>query len=549
MDILAQLKQDCRLSRGSKILKKLPSQEEVPSKMAGRSRIIVALLALIWIIPRPGRSLAQPPHVVEGWPLLELDLVRPNFWLGNEPVLGRLICPPLSRINLLKGGKSEGLIFESVRESPLEKNRWIWNYHLRSGIFWWNGEGVRALHVKNFLELNLGDVVKEKSGGIWQLPQFEVQAKGKSLRVLWAQKPAFGPYILNGVSLWRNKWENSNSLKCGESGSRCSDFRYECAGVYRAIAHQDHLLLNPSPGYGINGRNLIFRTGLPAPSATKRIEATMRFVTADSFSGDVELRPPDKPASCPNPIELPLVSVIDWNMAKYPVDSQEFRSILTNLIPRGSLLRSGAGHLGSLLSFVVPRNHPGYDDHSLVRPFNLEAGSRKLDSLGFIRPRGDFARQDPRGGVLQINLLLSRAEIGIVEKVIADSFMSVGILTHFLKPSQLKENQGTHGSVVGLHLPWPGMDLLPSFHSRVKPNFLVPTQYAGNLDSELEQYSLSLTYENPDFSVLKKIHSRMYSLEPMTVLMQHKACLEFENKSATAKVNVRDPDWFRKIVL
>ncbi len=68
------------------------------------------------------------------------------------------------------------------------------------------------------------------------------------------------------------------------------------------------------------------------------------------------------------------------------------------------------------------------------------------------------------------------------------------------------------------------------------------------MDRLLEQYAISLTEEAPNFQILRKIHKKLFEMETMTVIVNHHACLKDAN-GVERKINLKDPDWFRKLVL
>lgn len=481
-------------------------------------------------------SLSAAPVAIVGWPILEVDRNTPPLWLGDEPVLGRLICPPISRLNLSKK-ISEGLIFQNVTTNNDQKNP-TWTYHLRSGIYWWNGDSVTASDLKDFISKQLDRIVREKGTGLWKLPQYALTTNSTSVSIRWNKEPDFGPYLFNGVSLWRPKQTESSDPR---------QFRYECAGIYQPNVEDNGILLQPTKGYKVYRRQLFFASDKKAlknrPSALSLV-----FEMPDSFSVDPAKRPPDKKAYCPNPIHTPFLTAITWNVAQKQLANAKFRYILTSLTPRGSLLRAGAGFAGELQSSLIPRNHPGYQAKVLVRPFDLQASSEQLASLGYVRPQGDKVRLDLDKTPLSLNLVSNREKPDLLEKVLADSYMAVGINVQYVKQNKRQQTK-VDGVVTGIYLPWPDMNFLSHFHSSQKSKF--PFWNIGNrkLDQDLEAYAVSLTKANPDFNKLQKIHTQLYSLEPVTVIMQHKACLHLTSNEKLKKIDVRDPDWFRKIIL
>ena len=483
-------------------------------------------------------SLFAAPVAIVGWPILEVDRHTPPSWLGDEPVLGRLICPPVSRLNLSKKS-SEGLIFHKVTASK-QKSGLTWTYYMRSGIYWWNGEAVTPHDLKHFIDKQISSVIKDKGAGLWEIPSYYLTTNSSSVSITWKKEPVFGPYFLNGVSLWRRN-------PAAPKNSDLRQFTYECAGIYRPIVKDDGILLEPTKGYRVYRRSLFFADSKEAVKSQPKSQS-LTFEMPDSFSTDPAKRPPDKKAYCPNPVNTPFVTAISWNLEQKQLRDTRFRYILTSLTPRGSLLRAGAGFAGELQSSLIPRNHPGYQPKVLVRPFDLEASSKELTKLGYIRPQGDKVRLDLSKAPLKLNLISNRETPDLLEKVLADTYMAVGINVQYLSNKSPSKSQ-VDGVVTGIYLPWPEMNFLGHFHSSQKSQFPFWNTGTKKLDRELEEYAISLTKAKPDFNKLQNIHTQLYSLEPVTVIMQHKTCLHIASKEKLKHIDVRDPDWFRKIIL
>jgi hypothetical protein len=137
-------------------------------------------------------SSAQKNEVeILGWPLLDLAKLsgdRPPLNFGNDPVLGRLICPPLTRLNL-SVKKSEPLVFKKILVSKNKTGETVWTLGLRSGLFWWSGKIVQTQEIVMFLEKILPDLIKEKGAGIWSLPNFSVTHDKESIFIKWQKDP------------------------------------------------------------------------------------------------------------------------------------------------------------------------------------------------------------------------------------------------------------------------------------------------------------------------------------------------------------------------
>ena len=484
-----------------------------------------------------GISLVSEAKVqtISGWPLPDLPEDKPPFWLGNDPVLGRLICPPVSRLNLQKN-ESEGLFFQSVQIATHPGKVVRWTFAVRSGLYWWDGSEVSPDDLGRFFRAQLSDQVARMSGGLWNVPEFHFVTQGQDLTLTWAAEPEFGPWVLNGASFFRKV---PHSAETGLS--------WECAGVYKPKEHPKGLLLTPSEKYGQAKEALLVSSG-SEPLDPAFYEVSYDFKMADKLSVDPSVRSPDKALACKNLIDTPYVSLISWNLDKEPLRQAAFRQTLTNLTPRGALLRAGAGFQGDLISSLIPRSHPAYQSKVWVREFDLEKASETLNKMGFTRPRGDSMRQNSKKEPLRLILASMRKQPGLIEKVIADSFIAVGIQTRISSVHAPVKGQEPDGVITGALLSWPELNFLPEFHSRAKKSFPFWSPGDKDLDKHLEAHAKSLSFGKADIRALGKVHKLLYILEPVTVIMQHKICLEGPRLSSY-QVDMKDPDWFRKIVL
>jgi ABC-type transport system substrate-binding protein len=365
--------------------------------------------------------------------------------------------------------------------------------------------------------------VQTRGSGLWPLPAHTIAADGDGLvTVKWATKPAFGPFLLDGAPLWQP--------------AHGGPYKFQCAGAHRPENTPFGLSLRPTPGYA-------FKT--PPPSLDlydagqkPAAPAAFEFRHADQFSAA---------NSCPKiVVDLPAATLIAWNTRRGPTADPAFRALLTQLSPRGALIRSGSSQLGELLSAPIPRAHPGYNQAVLVRPFDLDATAAALDKLGYKRKSPDGARLDKDGKQLVLTIKADRGAASLAAKVIVDAFNSVGIQPHF--EDEMAEGE-PDGFLAAVSLDWPRADLLGNFHSKLaKPEPFWPLSDPA-LDALLESYATSLTWEKPSFSTLQQIHKKLYELEPVTVLLQHKTCLDPRGApKPVGKINARDPDWFRQLL-
>lgn len=435
---------------------------------------------------------------ISGWPLLQ-GVNKESFInrLGNDPVLGRMICPPLTRLNLLKR-KSEPLILRSIAEIKLGKY-WVWELRLRSGIYWWSGKELKNSELADFLRNNIKDILEKKWGGA--VPPYKIDEGKRGINIRWEQKPIFGPYILNGVSFVRDSNnKNFNFMK------------KECVGRY--IPNKDkyiRLRYNPKYGYNKPGFNFYSRS----------IKAKgIRFLMPGDFKIPQNFSHGSNGLQCANVIDLPLVSAIKWNTHKKDSLNILDRKSIAQLFPRRTFVKFGLGNLGSVTRSFIPTMHPFYK-------VTLE-GSNKVKKTESENPL--------------LILTSSSKDFGLLEKLVVDVLRVSGFRVHF----DAKINNGEEdGTISGFLLPWPGLDYFDWFHSKGKQNILPKKLKSGDLDKKLEEYRLSLTHKYPNFDKLLEIQDSLLKYEFITFIVQHKACLE--GISSKRKISsILDPDWFIK---
>jgi hypothetical protein len=283
-----------------------------------------------------------------------------------------------------------------------------------------------------------------------------LETTGSSVRVRWDKKPMFGPYILSGAPFYKDS--------------------YQCAGLYKKNGEKNKAYTSKRP------------EKLPQGGA---------FLWANK-----------NPRACPKPIPTPWVSLIIWQDPKL---SQKDRILLTQLLPRGSILRMGAMGMGDLLSAPIPRDHPGYQPRIPVRPY---LGEEAL----------------PAHPTKPLRLFVQDSPGFILKKVVGDIYRSKGFPVEWT--STIEEAQG---HLTSLYMPLPQLNYL----GQTPQDWLSGDK---DLAKYMAQYSLSLTEIRPDFALLKKIHERLFSLEPYSLLFQHQVC-------SSIALDVEDPDWFKKWVV
>jgi len=460
--------------------------------------------------------------VVSGLKSSPLDLLRADAELGDNPVIGRLACPAFTRLNLAIKG-SEGLIARNVE---LNKSQLLWKFELRTGIYWWSGKKLLPSEVVNFVEENLENAITNQGLSQWKIPAFKITANEKYVEVLWESKPEFGPFVLNGIPVHRKS-------------DKYAPLGFECVGLYSLHSSKNGLTMKPTSGYPQRRKKIELIDDLTLKSG-------MRFSLGNSTGGNPWSRLSDEKANCDGTILQPDFSLIMWNLKSANIRKAEIRKSLTMLTPRGALLRSGTGDLGELVTSIIPRQHPGYNSSLKIRPHDTKLAMKAFDDVGIKRVTSDGYRRDTSSKIFEIRLVKEDDSAGIIEKVLIDAFAAVGIrLKLVLKGDR---NDTEDGIITGVSVDWPQVNFLADLHSKGNGLFGL-NDSSTNMDQLLLDYSKSLTFEKPDFSLLEKIHGKIYSAEPFTVIMQHSQCINVTNeyKSKLRVVDFINPDWFKRL--
>jgi ABC-type transport system substrate-binding protein len=469
---------------------------------------------------------------VHGWDLSDIAENTPAVDLGNDPVVGKLACPPLTRLNLEKK-LSEPVLLESITSTKASNNQLTWTLKYPNEMKWWSGEKVTGAELAEFLQTQLPIIVNHKGIGKWHLPHFEVKPNAEQIVVTWQSPPEFGPYVLNGVPFWKSTKNKAFATK------------YECAGSYRITGSLKNPELVANSKRTKPSKITLKGNSKGAPSGKDWIDfkfasdlGPSKYESKTLFDG-----------KCTAELDLPIISVVSWNTASGITANPQFRRLMTQATPRGELLRSGATSLGDLLSGPVLRQHPAYNRNLLVREFNLASAELGLNKLGYSRveamgPRVDTARKPI---VLRI-LTPDGKNTDMIEKVLSDSLAAVGIRTEFTA-GKLSQAKNFDGVIVGLKMPWPELDFLKDFHSETKNRPEYWMFQDPELDRELIAYALSLTQKSPAFNQLGAIHKRFYNNEPMTILAQHSTCIALGSgvSKPHKEIAIRDPDWFANL--
>ncbi len=438
---------------------------------------------------------------ISGWPISVFNNLAPGRSLGNDPVLGRLACPPVSRFNL-ETQRSEGLLFKNVAVDAQGVGS-KWTYEMRSGIYWWSGEPVQSIDFERYIADNLARILDEKGLGLWSLPPFRLETSLQHLTIHWAKKPLFGPFIFNGESFFRLK---SNKAVA-----------FECVGTYVLMdVKEDKFILKASEKYGVSKPQEI------------TVAANVLKGSDLSFLAPLEMGE----ASCARPVDQAWVTGVAWNPKLVP---KNLRSLLTSAIPRGGLLRQGALRLGELATTLIPKHHFGYESTIALRKFDLEYVANSL-------PGVLAAEKLTQPLTLYIESPLKES---IAQKVIEDCFFAVNISVHFVLPGNIASEK-LHGRLVSF-IADSEMNFLEELHSKAKQGPLWSPD-SNDLNQALEHYAISITQPLPDLTLLKRVHRLLYDLEPVSVFFHHQSCLQSKKPIEMGKLKLNHPDWFKILI-
>lgn len=455
---------------------------------------------------------------VAGWPLNVSTL--PEALLSRDPLLGNLVCPALSRLNLLEL-RSEPYLLQKIEQRD---DRWILTPRL--GLKWWDGNNVTLSEMEEFLKAELPSAVQREGFGRWKLPAMSfVQESGK-LVIQWKSSPDFGPYVLNQIPFSKvndtNRWQ----------------VPFQCVGSLQPDFERERLYFKPHE----DTAKLAWLSDVNV-----EIKSSEGPYVAFRFGEDLHpsghKRQLDEALVCSQPLDTPHITLIAWNPNSIWAKEPKFRKSMTHLLPRGALLRSGAGSLGDLVSGPLLRSHPGYNTNLKVPSYDPLLADKLLNSLGYRRSEDGY-RRTAEGQLIELKILVSDFEGStLLRKVLDDSFRALGLKTIFTQ----NPGEKVDAKLTSIASSWPDANPSRFLHSQASKTPW-PWRYSDQpLDQALDHYAVSLTHEKPDFRLLEKVHELVYKLEPFSILMQHRACVDIQlGKSAKApqKVSLRNPDWF-----
>ncbi len=459
---------------------------------------------------------------VSGWgPVSGLNLAGPvPSWLGDDPIVGRLACPALVRLegDHLKNG---ALLLKALPlvERTATGDRWLLS--LRPGLKWWSGSAIDAESLAGWLRDELPKILQERIG-LKPSPMPVVSVVSPSVvSIQWQGAQKFGPYVMSGYSLSRSK-----------------DGKFECAGLYAAQAVPDGIDLVLNAGYAAVYSKIHLRA---FSQSELSVDHRLSFLLAAQVA-EVKSKKPSGP-SCQTKMEIPLISAIVWNSASVMASSAPLRRGLTMATPRGDILRTAATDLGTLVSAPLLRVHPGYNPRNLVKPFNLVAASELFEAAGLNQPHIGLPRVKTAGKGISLKIGRGSGRQELIEKILGDSYASAGIETQF---EDLQTKGITYdGVLLSLFIPWTSHDM----YQMLQGPFPFASVNDKSLTEAAEAYAYSLTHEKPDFGLLRRVHDQWVEVEPWTVLMAHQYCVSGQGVKVPSKINTLDPDWFRRLTV
>ncbi|RZA23394.1 MAG: hypothetical protein EOP10_12860 [Proteobacteria bacterium] len=302
--------------------------------------LFVAALSCVHLAANETLNASETPWTIYGWPLAEK--VLDEIILNQDALMATYVCPSLSRLNLKTGG-SEPVLLSKI--STVNKDQ-IWTLTLSDKARWADGKPLTVSDLESFVTTELSPLVDKVLGPNIKAPKFSTEKNEKSLIITFESAPGFGPYILNRSAFYRRV-----------------EGKVECAGSLRAREEGKDLVLEGKIG-----------------EKPKKLVLSRQFPKSDTSDGALyfkfgnELHPPswerqiEEELTCKLPLDLPMMTMIAWNPEGRYTKVEEFRRAITSILPRGALLRAGAGSLGDLISAPILRVHPGYKKSILVMP-------------------------------------------------------------------------------------------------------------------------------------------------------------------------------------
>lgn len=463
--------------------------------------------------------------VIDGYPFPYAFQTSSFSALGDDPLIGNLACPALIRLNLLK--RTNELVLLSGLTEKKQNGKTLWEFMLKPGVTWWDNTSVTLNDLTEFIQGNFREIVTQHLGASAEIPKYDIKEKKDRIQITWSDEPAFGPYVLTGMPFYKNSRRDPM-----------------CTGDYRWQRLRKGGLLT-SLRAKTNPKKIRVYFG---KERHKKVETPrISFRTPADFSGTPWTRMSDEPVKCQRRVDLPTITLLSWNPNSRLMRNPAKRRLITELLPRGELLRAGSAYLGDLISGPILRAHPGYNRSVKVPRFLPTKAKQTWASL---RDKNEDNGNRPTTPDVtdKLRIKVDGPKENLLTKVISDSLASADIEVEFVAWNQA--NDPVDGVLASVQLPWPGLNFLGDFASKASSGDVFFSQSSATLDEHLTNYALSLTQKSPDFSILRKIHKVLSDLEPSSMLLQHRICLEANQKFQhdIGPVVLRNPDWMRKVI-
>lgn len=442
--------------------------------------------------------------VVKGWPLIpDLKKISP-LEFGNDPVLARLVCPPLTRFNA-QIKSNQPLVFKTVKTIERKDGSLDWRFYTRTGIYWWNGKEVQNREIVTFLDQHLKEIILRRGNSLWKIPSFTVTNTKDFVQIQWKTKPAFGPYAINNTPLFQQ----------GSSFKKKYITPFQCAGLYFPTQVGGRIQLRPTEGFKIFRPRISFLAEEEKPDTRGKV---LQFLHANSLKSE----------KCPFRVTLPLMTVIEWNPKSPLARTNKLRSHIASLIGKRAFSQTTSGPLGN----------PAFGLYGQGMPQKNPIPSAELEKI-----TAELPPQNTEDQKVVFRLKTQSESSGLSERVIADMLAMHGIHTLIVHG----KNEEFDGELKVLKVFWPELD-----HTKLLTKAFVddfgPFQVAK---TELEKFAVSLTFEKPNLDRVSILNNIIEEWQPLTSLTIHNTCLKISKnqKQIRAKVDPENPDWFKLIVM
>lgn len=437
------------------------------------------------------RAAAEDIHVYRQLKFLKTD--RPDFLFSDDPMLGRLTCPPLIQYNLLSKSFSS-LAFSAIR---FDESLKTWKLTLSKNLRWWDQKPVSASEMAFFLRETLNREWASKLG--IKASKVEVQTSGDfDVEVKWKEGPFFGPYTLSGYPL-----------------SRLKDKMFECAGEYAIVSQSSDKSIELKKVQDDRKRRFdrVFLHN------TQPVTLDVSGAWFKIFQ--LELDPERK--ACQRTVDYSIFTVIDWNLKRKPLDDLAIRNLLDEVVPRHHITEHLMTGQADVVSGPFIGVHPGNN-----RKFTISAGESKI-KLKELWPRGRSLK------------LCFSSQQNLLADVLAAAYRSQGVETEILN----ELSPDCDGHVRALQTIWPTYNNILEWVSN--PNWLTHAESMSKLASN---YLKTLSFGKPEFQYLQQIHELLYTKKLSSVVMQHKACIEAGNgfKKQLPPLIMRNLSWFEDLL-